>query len=281
MAKKSSPQLQPPDNDGLIMPDVGPWSEHKHHFLQRYLDAFTTSMRDKPWSGLHYVDLFAGAGIERLKNTAKLSWGSPLIAAQMRYPFKRLHLCEKEPQKHDALRSRIRRFRADSQVLLGDGNERVREILAAIPQDSLSIAFLDPYGLHLDFETVRQLAERRMDLIVFFPDRLDALRNCDYVYRDNPNSNLDRFLGTAEWREPLDNAPGDQWAEVLRKIYTTQLRKLGYFGPELERIYWGATHPLYLLLFFSKHELGLDLWRRVSQKKPDNQTSFDFGNPPS
>lgn len=87
-------QLEPPEDDGLFIPEVGLWSAHKHHFLRRYIDAFTTTMRMKRWSGLHYVDLFAGAGIERLKDNG-LDWGSPLIAAQAPHRFARLHLCER------------------------------------------------------------------------------------------------------------------------------------------------------------------------------------------
>lgn len=61
------PELPPPDDDGLIIPEVGEWSRDKHHFLRRYIHAFTTAMKDKGWSGLHYIDLFAGAGMERIK----------------------------------------------------------------------------------------------------------------------------------------------------------------------------------------------------------------------
>ena len=58
-----------PKDDGLFIPEVGEWSKDKHYFLARYIDAFTTAMKNKKWSGLHYIDLFAGAGVERLKDS--------------------------------------------------------------------------------------------------------------------------------------------------------------------------------------------------------------------
>lgn len=67
----------PPQDDGLYIPTVGQWSSQKHYFLRRYINAFTTSMKNK-WSALHYIDLFAGAGIERLKDFRELDWGSPM-----------------------------------------------------------------------------------------------------------------------------------------------------------------------------------------------------------
>ncbi len=56
-------RLPQPEDDGLIVPTVGPQSIEKHYFLERYINAFTTSMKGK-WS-LHFIDLFAGSGIER------------------------------------------------------------------------------------------------------------------------------------------------------------------------------------------------------------------------
>lgn len=73
------PDLKPPQDDGLYIPDVGQWSRDKHYFLMRYMDAFTNSMKNKKWDSLHYIDLFAGAGIERLETSQELDWGSPLI----------------------------------------------------------------------------------------------------------------------------------------------------------------------------------------------------------
>ena len=102
-------ELPVPDDDGEYIEEVGQWSADKHHFLRRYIDAFTTSMKDKPWQGLHYVDLFAGPGIVRLENGA-LDWGSPLIAAQTPNTFSRLHLCEKGKREFEALSNRIARF---------------------------------------------------------------------------------------------------------------------------------------------------------------------------
>jgi len=99
-------ELQPPDDDGRSKMDVGPWSADKHHFLRRYVDAFTTAMKDKPWSGLHYVDLFSGPGIVQIKDGG-LDWGSPLIAAQAPTRFSRLHLCDKNNRYIDSLRARI------------------------------------------------------------------------------------------------------------------------------------------------------------------------------
>jgi three-Cys-motif partner protein len=270
------PEIPTPTDDGLYIPTVGQWSRDKHYFLMRYIDAFTTSMKEKKWAGLHYVDLFAGAGIERLEESKELDWGSPLIAAYARHPFDRLHLCEKSKREYSALKSRITAVKPDSQVLRGDANQRVHDIVKEIPDGTLSLAFLDPYGLHVDFGTVKVLSQLRADLIIFFPDHLDALRNWGSNYLNEPNSNLDRYLGPAcDWRSPINNAPRDRHAEVFRELYVAQIKSLGYTHFEYQRIY-AKGHPLYILILCSHSALAAKLWRGTSQIAPDGQRTFRF-----
>lgn len=269
-------ELPTPPADHLYTPRVGPWSADKHHFLRRYIDAFTTAMRKKKWAGLHYIDLFASAGIEEVQGHG-LDWGSPLIAAQSPTKFSRLHLCELEKASYDALVQRVAQFPQPQppQILLGDANVVVDHVVQAISPGALSLAFLDPYGLHLNFETLRRLSRLNVDLIIFFPDHLDALRNLEFVYQDNPNSNLDRVLGTS-WRDELLAQPRDRWAEVLRQIYVRQIRTLGFTFFEYERISLRSGRFLYKLIFCSRSPAGAKIWRGISQRKADGQNTFGF-----
>jgi three-Cys-motif partner protein len=232
-------------------------------------------MRDK-WDGLHYIDLFAGAGVERLKESRALEWGSPMLAAQTRFPFTRLHLCEKSRTKFKALKTRMDRLKPGTQVLQGDANEKVNAIIREIPERTLSLAFLDPYGLHLDFATLTRLSDIRADLIVFFPDRLDALRNWEKHYLQDSDSNLDRCLGAgADWRSTLDATPRDSLAEVLRKLYVQQISSLGYTEFEYRRVS-AKGHPLYVLIFCARSAIAAKLWREISKKESDNQRMLPF-----
>ncbi|GAH89614.1 unnamed protein product, partial [marine sediment metagenome] len=47
-------------SDGLDIRCVGGWAKHKYFYIKRYIEIFSTSMKDK-WDGnLYYIDLFAG-----------------------------------------------------------------------------------------------------------------------------------------------------------------------------------------------------------------------------
>ncbi len=271
-------QLEPPHDDGLMIPEVGEHSKYKHHFIRRYIDVFTTAMKGKRWSGLHYVDLFAGAGIERLRDSGILEWGSPMIAAHAPHPFERLHLCERDEKKHDALTRRISLIRPDSQIVTGDANEQASAIVQAIPEKTLSLCFLDPYGLHIDLQTIKVLAVKRMDLIVFFPDRVDALRNWAAYYLEDPESNLDRCLGDSiDWRTRLREAPPHRQAEVLRDTYIEVIRtELKYREIDFERVATTSGQPLYYLIFCSRDPASSRLWRRIATRKPDRQRHFPW-----
>lgn len=272
-------ELPEPTDDGLCTPKVKDHSRDKHHFLARYVSAFTKAMHRKKWSGLHYIDLFASSGIEELEESGKLCWGSAMIAANASPRFSQLHLCELKKLRFAALKKRVLETEqpAEPQILQGDANELVNPIIKCIPKGALTLAFLDPYGLHLKFETLRRLSSIRSDLIIFFPDRLDALRNWKLNYHDDPNSNLDIVLGAgAQWRPIFEREPKARWAEKLRELYVSQIRTLGYRFFDYERISANGQ-PIYQLIFCSKDEAGATIWRRIALKKPDSQNTFDFG----
>jgi three-Cys-motif partner protein len=271
-------QLPQPEDDGLYIPEVAEHSRHKHHFIEHYINAFTTAMKDKRWESLHYVDLFAGAGIERLRKSRTLAWGSPMIAVQARHPFARLHLCEQNARCYNALHQRVTALRPDSQILKGDANKKINTIVGEIPDRALSLCFIDPYGLHMDLDTLRSLSAKRVDLILFFPDRLDALRNWAAYYLKNPESNLDRCLGhSVDWRARLQGMPAHDYAKGLRDMYIEVIQQeLGYAETGFERIKTVSGRPIYYLIFCSRARIALQIWRGVTRKKPNGQRTWDF-----
>lgn len=228
------------------------------------------------WGSLHYIDLFAGPGMERVRNGG-LNWGSPLIAAQMPRRFDTLHLCDIDAPACDALRQRLTRFPQPHppQPIEGDANRVVADVLQQIPSNSLSVAFLDPTGLHLHFETLRLLSQRRADLIVYFPDYLDALRNID-IYVPDQASNLDKTLGTSAWRSLLLPLPATPRLHRLNDLYIQQIKTLGYEHFDFRRILRPDNHPLYRLIFCSRSQKAQKIWLGTSQIERNGQMSLDF-----
>lgn len=152
----------------------------------------------------------------------------------------------------------------------GDANTQVDNILTRVPlRKTLCMAFVDPFGLHFDFETARKLAQRKTDLIILLADRMDALRNWRTYYLSNPESTFDRFMGESGWREDFLNANSDQFVERLQRRYQAQLQSLGYIYFDYVRIANHLGVGLYKLLFASKNPKGLDFWQKA--KSVDEQ----------
>ncbi len=83
-------------DDGLLLPDANPWAVEKYRLLFNYANTFATSMKKK-WDQRVYIDLFAAAGMARIKETDKIVLSSSLLALNVNDPFDRYVFCEKNP----------------------------------------------------------------------------------------------------------------------------------------------------------------------------------------
>jgi three-Cys-motif partner protein len=268
--------------DGLSVRCVGKWAETKHFYLRRYIDIFTTAMRDK-WK-LAYVDLFAGPGKCVRRDTGAFLDGSPLIALGTRFPFHSYHFVELNPQCMDALRSRCQTIAIGGRVRYyqEDCNDAVEKIRQGLGPGTLALAFIDPTGLQFRFDSLRRLAEgSRVDLIVTFMDHLDIRRNLEQHYLKRENRALDEFLGTNKWRNRVSAlvAQGQTKAALteIRDVYLNQLSTLGYAkdltsDAESVRVRTDTSRaPLYLMLFAAKDKKGIEFWNKIRLKEEDGQ----------
>jgi len=269
------------EDDRLSVNEYGQWTEQKLHFWNRYVEITTSAMVGHPsWpSGLAYVDLFAGSGVCRIEGSARRIPGSPLIAACSLKAFTKILLCEMDPGRASACEARIRRVAPNAATTFfeGDCNEKVREIARHIPTGALTLAFIDPQGLDIAFETVSTLACcGRVDLLILLADAVDFVRNVD-TYLANPASKLDRFLGPdSDWRakwHAMGSTEGPKARKFVGDVYRDQLGRLGYikFGTKSIR---GPAGPLYRLIYASKHPKGLEFWEKVTRKDVGGQSDL-------
>ena len=270
--------------DGLATRDSGPWAEKKLHFWYRYIDITTSAMVGHPsWpQGLVYIDLFAGPGVCTLRDSDRRLPGSPLIAAYAPKEFKKILLCELDPENASSCEARLKNSPAANRfkIFRGDCNEVVEEVAKEIPRGALALAFIDPTGLHVKMDTITKLASAgRVDLLILFPDAVDILRNLD-TYRSQEDSNLDQFLGRdSNWRRELDELAGAEPSKVRQMfttLYKSQLEKHAKYKVFGEEVIKGPQGPLYRLIFASKHEKGSEFWEKVTKKEHGGQKRFEF-----
>jgi len=257
-------------DDGLPTRMAGTWTEEKLWWWNRYIEITTTALVGRAeWPNtLVYVDLFAGPGILKRKGSGLRLPGSPVIAANAPKRFEVLLFCEKRKKLADACKARLASHGAmdRSVVFVGDCNVCVSELCQRIPRSSLTLAFIDPTGLHANFNTIDVLtSNQQVDLLILFADYMDIIRNVA-VYANQGHSNLDDVLGPGNnWRELWRNLTiqdPSNLSKLFIEIYRDQLRKhMGYKVFADEPIGPPQGPPLYRLMFASRHKLGLKFWK--------------------
>jgi len=283
-----------PQADGLPMRESGDWVMEKLDYLRQYIEIFQTSMHRKKWRARHYIDMFAGPGKCIIPQKRSVLLGSPLLALTVSPPFTGYYFADLDRESLTLLRERCSvspQYR-QVQFLEGDSNELVRRIVDEIKAvdsrrlpdqwSSLNLAFLDPAGLDLHWETVAALAELyTMDLIIHYPQGglnryAGAASGSEY-----PNK-IDLFFGGMEWRaiyaEGLKLGMGCDHRRLM-DLYKSKLQALGYqevfrddeVGDEPLMRNARRNAPLYRLLFASKHPLGSRFWRAVTSKNVHGQ----------
>lgn len=200
-------------------------TQQKLDCLREYLQAFSTALQNKRFLRI-YIDAFAGTGHKTEERAALPLFdgdeahpqyvhtpGSARIAAAIEPPFHTIVLVEQDADRFAELQ-RIEADFADRKFVLrnGDANEAVRRICQRIAWNDpigghagfRGVAFLDPFGMEVDWSTVEAIAQTEaLDCWYFFP--LSGL------YRNAPRSqpsltadkreSIDRVLGTSEWFE--------------------------------------------------------------------------------
>lgn len=273
-------------DDGLKTPEIGSWGEEKYRLVALYASIFIKAMRRK-WSCLVYIDLFSGAGRSRIRNTSSIVNASPMAIMNLEDKFDRYIFCEKDPIKFSALTTRIRREfpEYDCTFIEGNANQKVTEILEKMPSYKkdyrvLAFCFIDPYALNnLQFETLRVLASRFMDFLVLIPSGMDAHR-FEANYSKAENTTIDDFLGNSEWRKAWkeSQSKGMTFERFVVQEFGNSMTTLNYLSPSFDDTKLIRSDEknllLYRLAFYSRHNLGKEIWRQVKKYSQSQQEMF-------
>jgi len=228
------------------------------------------------WEGnLSYVDLFAGPGRSVVRGTGEEVEGSPVLS--LRYQFARYVFVDL-PEVLAGLKNRLKSHPKWSQISFveGDCNTVIDEVKQALPPDYLTLAFIDPTGLQIQFRTIRHLVHnRKMDLMMTIQFGMGIRMNLPQ-YVKTEGTRLTAFLGNAGWRQ--DVSSGGLARGILSR-YLRELRGIGYRTVREREI--DIRNDQNLLLYFivlaSRHPLGGKFWREATQIEWSGQRRLDLG----
>lgn len=267
----------------------GLWTAQKLDALRRYLDFFPVALQSQPFT-LVYIDTFAGTGKCTIKagpDGRKTIDGSALIALSAKRPFDEYIFIEQRRKHVAALRQLAETHPHGGRVTVhqDDAAERLRAVLAQYDwKRTRGVLFLDPYGLQCSWSMVEQVA-RTQALDVFFLVSLAGLaRQAARVASnidDAKAAALDRFLGTAAWRQALYRPPAqddmfnmqpaherDVGVEAILQFVRHRMEQAFPFVEEPLVLRHNISNaPLYALFFAvsNRSPAAISLARRVSK----------------
>jgi three-Cys-motif partner protein len=281
-------------DDQIPAPEVGPWAKEKLDALERYLDYYTKRLKNHPHWHKIYLDAFAGGGHAKVRRRPTLPssqnslWdeepsppevdefvsGSPRRALQLVNPFDSYIFIDADPARISMLKQLKKEYGDGRRITIrkGDADDEVAWVLSFNPTKTKhrGVAFLDPFGAHLSWSTILDLAKTGVfEVIVNFPlhmclNRL-MTRNPDEI-RPTWRAQLDAFLPSG-WYDQAYETVHEILGEQVRKRsdaldrllpwYRRQLGDAFGFVSEARLIRNTQGGPLYYLLWAGPNEAGL------------------------
>lgn len=226
----------------------GVWTELKLDAVHYYLGFFTRVLRTQPFD-LWYIDAFAGSGTRTVERetggllddapateaTEELA-GSVLRALAVDPPFSRHVFIEGNESRFRELEE-ICTSRPEKKIVCrhGDANTELRAIFTSSPwldqtagRGKLrAVCFLDPYGMNVDWETLKLLANTSaVDVWYLFPMLAVTRHLANDMARvdEHKAAKLDAIFGTTNWREELYDT--QVFTNLFEETVTTSVRKV-------------------------------------------------------
>lgn len=250
-----------PASDGLPARKSGPWAMRKHHYLRNYCGIITKSMRNK-WK-LVYLDVMAGPGRCKIKETGEEFPGSPFVALE--HDFAEYILIEDAAPLAAALRQRVAGHPKARRVRIFDQSwlELAHAGKLRFDDNTLVVAFVDPTGIsQVPMQGMLELVKnRRIDLLVTIQHSLGITWNVkQYARSASGQTALDSFLGSSDWRAWKWNT-ASEFARMAIDSFSQRIQREGFRGTRHVSVPEGQ--PLYRFTLFSRHELAEKFWNEV------------------
>lgn len=272
--------------------EVGPWAEQKLTALAAYLDFYTKVLKNQRWWKTIYLDAFAGGGLATLRSRsaspalsqsllddpqpveqAQVVVGSPRRALDLANPFDRYVFVDADPKRIAQLYNIKQEYSNQRQIDVRQGSA-ADQIVWLISQVSKrthrGVAFLDPFGAHLPWSSVRVLAETKVfEAIINLPLHMciNRLATLDPDIPPAWRAQLDDFFGPG-WYEEAYESRDDLFGSTTTKRADASQRLLDFYRRNLRSAFGHVSQPmlirntrgspLYYIIWAGPHSKGLE-----------------------
>jgi three-Cys-motif partner protein len=270
---------------------VGPWAIRKLDALEAYLKFYTLALSKQHFTRI-YIDAFAGSCISKLRSKDAIIEaspffgeqddteahdqfisGSPIRALNVEHGFHRHYFFDLDESRAQTLRQLDETFASKViKVEVGDSNPLIRDLAKTLHAPNVrGVAFLDPYGPHLEWATVEALAAtKNFEVIINFPAAMaiNRLITRSGSVPEKWSDMLTRCFGTDDWRKIAYQKNSDLFgqevttkqsgvAERLLDLYMGRLKDIFLYVATPRLIRNTRKSPLYYLIWAGPNKLGL------------------------
>lgn len=289
----------------------------RQNFDLVYIDAFAGSrkfrVRDAKATGQHAFDFFltdpdsimphdfnqyclfeedSKSDISEVRNkdteeSNKYIHGSPYCALNLPKfcGFNRHYFFEKDPKRVDDLKKLEEEFpNKNICVKKGDANILIRDLVQGRKlfqhEHARGVAFLDPYGPHLEWATVEALAKtKKMEVIINFPVNMATNRLIPKSgeMEESWMERLNLHFGTKDWHGVVYERSQGLFGEMLQKqdgvpdklleLYISCLKVVYACVATPHRVENTRRSPLYYLIWAGPNSLGIKGAERILSKR--------------
>lgn len=251
----------------------GPWTEEKLDRVTKYLQAYTTALKNQPFQRM-YVDAFAGTGYRArrrpgekvrgffaLPQMSELVKGSARRALEVEPPFDQYVFIEANRGRFQELRKLKEEF-PERQNRMQFRNEEANAAIIDIChgtnwRNTRAVLFLDPYGMQISWTTIEEVARaQHIDVWYLFPvGATQRLLQREGKISPQWEAALDRLLGDRSWRTEFyeTGRQSTLFGNVTRETKVANLRMIeAYIRNRLAEIFPGRVAKNALQLRNSK-----------------------------
>jgi three-Cys-motif partner protein len=204
----------------------GSWTEAKMEIVVSYAKAYLTIMNKQKWAKTLYFDGFAGSGLigSGDKNDLKKGTALRILDITEPLPFDIYYFVELNEKYKVELEKNINAnyFGRNAHVIKEDCNKKLVDMAKFLrkEQDFRALAFIDPYGMAVNWESIQCLKGLGVDLWILVPTGLGVNR---LLKRNGEISQA--------WHSKLEVFLGLNQEEIKSYFYKTQQQNT-LFGPE-------------------------------------------------
>jgi len=260
-------------SDGLLARKSGERAKRKHYYLGNYCGITTKSMQRK-WR-LVYLDVMAGPGCCKMKDTGEEFSGSPFVALE--HEFSEYHFVEEHKGLAEALEQRISNHPKAKQARIHNESwvKLVESGKFQFDNSTLVVAFIDPTGIsQVPMSAMRKLAQNsHIDLLVTIQYRLGIVWNAPQYQKAENDTVLDAFLDSRDWRA-WDSQDPSEFGRKAIEHFSKEICKLGFIGTRHVSV--PESQPLYRFTLFSRHSLAEKFWNEILKINEKGQREWHF-----